>query len=296
MPVVTDALGRSVRLAGPPRRIVSLVPSETEAVCDLVGEGRLVGCTDYCEEPPGLRERLPSVGGTKKFDVDAVVALEPDLVLANKEENGRKLVEALLARGLPVHVSFPTTVSEALDYLASLAVLLGVDPTDAPVIRRAREAYDRAAVSSVAPLRTFVPIWMDPLMTFDGRVLASDLLELCGGTNVFSDRPRRYPLAADLGRAPALTEARVGDRDTRYPRITLAEVESRKPQAILLPDEPHAFTEDDAAVFRARAFPAATRERIVFCSGKDLFWYGTRLAGSIERITALTGSLRPGPG
>lgn len=296
MPSVIDALGREVRLTGPARRVVSLVPSETEAVCDLVGEGRLVGCTDYCEEPSGVRDRLPSVGGTKRFDVDAVAALEPDLVLANKEENGRKLVEALLARGLPVHVSFPTTVSEALDYLTSLAVLLGVDPTRSPAIGRAREAYDRAAVSSLPPVRVFVPIWMDPLMTFDGRVLASDLLELCGGTNVFSDRPRRYPLAADLGRAPALTEARVGDRDTRYPRITFDELEARKPQAILLPDEPHAFSEDDAAVFRARSLPAATRERIVFCSGKDLFWYGTRLADSIGRVTALVTSLRPGPG
>lgn len=295
---MVDALGRAIALDRPPRRVVSLVPSETEAVCDLVGEQALAGCTDWCEEPPGVRERVPSVGGTKDFDVERVASLRPDLVLANKEENGRKRVEALIAQGLPVHVSFPTTVTEALAHLRSLALLLGVDPEASPAVRRVREAYEERASAGpgAEPLRVFVPIWMDPLMTFDGRVLASDLLELCGARNVFSDRPRRYPLAADLGRAEPLPEDRVGDRDTRYPRITFDEVEARRPEAILLPDEPYVFGEREAEVFRRLRVPAAERGAVVCCTGKDLLWYGTRLAGSIGRVTALLRRLRPPPG
>jgi ABC-type Fe3+-hydroxamate transport system substrate-binding protein len=297
VPEVRDALGRRVCLAAPARRIVSLVPSETESVCDLVGEGALVGCTDYCEEPEGVRDRVPSVGGTKGFDVDAVVRLEPDLILANKEENSRKGVEALIDRGLPVHVSFPTTVGESVALLGSLATLLGLDAERVHIVQRARRAYDARARAPVSQrLRVFVPIWMDPLMTFDGRVVSSDLLELCGADNVFADRPRRYPLAADLGRAEAMPDHRVGDRDTRYPRITMDEVVARAPDVVLLPDEPYCFTEEDAAVFRALPIPAARHGTVVLCSGKEILWYGTRLAGSIERVAALMDSLRSSVG
>lgn len=290
---VIDALGRRVALEGPARRVVSLVPSESEAVCDLAGMDVLVGRTDYCEEPAALRRHVRSVGGTKKFDVEAVAALEPDLVLANKEENGRKLVEALIARGLTVHVSFPVTVTEAIEYLESLCTLLGVDPARAPAVRRAREAYEaRARGAGGDSLDVFVPIWMEPLMTFDGRVFASDLLELCGGRNVFSDRARRYPLAADLGRAEPLPEARVEGRDTRYPRITLDEVRERGPEVVLLPDEPHRFTDEDARVFRDLPIAAAERDAVVLCTGKDLFWYGTRIGPAIERVTSLLDRFR----
>jgi ABC-type Fe3+-hydroxamate transport system substrate-binding protein len=294
VPEVRDALGRCVRLAAPARRVVSLVPSETESVCDMAGEQVLVGCTDYCEEPEGIRDRRPSVGGTKGFDVEAVAALAPDLILANKEENSRKQVEALIARGLPVHVSFPTTVGEALALLDSTAVLLGLEPDGVEAVQRARRAYEARAHRAVeAPLRVFVPIWWEPLMTFDGRVVASDLLSLCGASNVFSDRPRRYPLAADLGRAQALSAERVGDRDTRYPRISMDEVVTRAPDAVLLPDEPYLFTDAEAQVFRALPIQAARHDAVRLCSGKDVLWYGTRLAGSIARVAALIDSLQP---
>ncbi len=291
---VVDALGRRVELARPARRVVSLVPSETEAVADLAGVGVLVGRTDFCEEPAGRIEAVASVGGTKKFEVDAVRVLDPDLVLANKEENARPLVEALIAAGLPVHVSFPCTVPEALDYLRSLATLLGVDPVQAPALQAAERAFAearRAASADRPPLRVFVPIWMDPFMTFDGGAFASDMLEACGAVNVFLDRPRRYPLAADLGRAAPLPPERTRNRDTRYPRVTLEEVIARAPEAILLPDEPHRFTEANAEVFRGLEIPAAQRGAIAFVSGKDLFWYGTRIGAAIPRLRSLLGAL-----
>src|SRR5689334_20990593 len=102
-------------------RIVSLVPSETESVVALAGVERLVGRSEWCEEPRGMIERVPTVGGTKNVDVDAVIALAPDLVLANREENRKADVERLIDAGLRVHVSFPCTVIEAQEYSRTLA-------------------------------------------------------------------------------------------------------------------------------------------------------------------------------
>ena len=280
---VIDALDRQVRLAGPAERVVSLVPGETASVADLVGVERLVGRTDYCVEPLGEVDTIASVGGTKGFDVAAVQALRPDLVLANKEENSRPLVQALMAAGLEVHVSFPCTVDESLGYLESLGRLLGIDADRSIQVMSCRRAAQRARRESQGKaVPVFVPIWREPWMTFDGRAYASDLLETCGAHNVFSSRPRLYPLAADLGKASPRAGGNLDVRDTRYPRIRLEEVLERSARVVLLPDEPYAFGEDDAKVFRA--LDVAPSLLVELVDGKDLFWYGTRVAGAVARV------------
>jgi ABC-type Fe3+-hydroxamate transport system substrate-binding protein len=280
---VTDAIDRQVRLQRPPSRVVSLVPSETLSVAELVGMERIVGRTDYCIEPAGAVETVPSVGGTKGFDVDAVKALRPDLVLVNKEENSRPLVQAMIADGLPVHVSFPCTVDQSVDYLETLCLLLGVDPTSAMPLLACKEAVACARGAELQErLPVFVPIWKEPWMTFDGGAYASDVLSSCGADNVFAGRPRRYPLAADLGKARAWSEERVQERDTRYPRIRLEEVVERGARAVLLPDEPYAFDKEDVAAFAEieSTHPIA----VELVDGKDLFWYGTHTALAVERL------------
>ncbi len=289
MIVLPGALGHITRLAGPARRVVSLVPSETEAVA-LLGLGhRLVGRTDYCVCPAEVAASVPSVGGTKDARLADIVALSPDLVLVNQEENTPALVEGLVARGIPVHLSFPKTVSEAVTLQGDLALLLGLDPNRHPTLVRLREAVAEAEGrrATVRPVRVFCPIWMDPLMTIHADTYISDVLDLCGGVNVFADRPRRYPLAADLGRAPAWDSARVGLRDTRYPRVTLDEVVALQPEVVVLPDEPHPFTEADAAVFRGLDIPAARTGRVHRTDGKDLCWYSPRLLDALARVADL---------
>ena len=288
---VTDAIDRQLVLPRPPERIVSLVPSETLSVADLVGMRRLVGRTDYCVEPMGSVETIPSVGGTKGFDVEAVVSLRPDLVLANKEENSRPHVQALIASGLPVHVSFPCTVDESNEYLQTLCTLLAIDHDAAAPLSACRRAVEGARKTRAAVrVPVFVPIWKDPWMTFDERAYASDVLELCGAENVFAGRARRYPLAADTGSAEALDGERVAERDTRYPRIRLEEVAARGARAVLLPDEPYAFDADDAAAFSRLDVPAPLAVELV--DGKDLFWYGTRLAAAVEALSQIVERLR----
>lgn len=282
MTEVRDALGRAVSYARPAQRVVSLVPSETLSVVELAGMGALAGRTDYCIEPAGDIEQVPSVGGTKGFDVDAVLALRPDLVLANKEENSRPLVTALIDAGMRVHVSFPCTVAESNAYLGSLCRLLGVE-LDAEPVRQCQAAAEAVAgVADAGPLPVCVPIWKDPWMTFDDRVFASDMLRTCGADNVFADRARRYPLAADLGKRDALPAAEVAERDTRYPRILLSEIVERGAQAVLFPDEPYAFSEDDFAAFDD--VDGSTSITLKLVDGKDLFWYGTHVARGVPRL------------
>jgi ABC-type Fe3+-hydroxamate transport system substrate-binding protein len=210
----------------------------------------------------------------------------PELILANQEENSRTHLEELARLGLPLYVSFPRTVAEGFSHLGKLAKILEVEARD--LLRRGYSAVEEAeaALRTRRPLRAFVPIWMDPLMTINGQTFMSDAVRLGGGDNVFADRQRMYPLSADLGQA---VPRPAGTRDTRYPRITLDEVVQRAPRIVLLPDEPHPFSESDAAVFRAAL---AQGTKVVRCGGRDFSWYGAQSIEGVPRLRALIDSLR----
>lgn len=298
---VRDDRGRELVFHHPPRRVVSLVPSDTYTVAKLAGVDRLVGRTDWCVEPAGEVERVPTVGGTKDASAEAILDLAPDVVIANQEENERSTLEKIAQRGVPVFLVFPKRVEDGAALVARLARLLGVarEPRAIELVRACHRAIVEAtrAREASAPLRVFCPIWMDPLMTIHGDTYLSDALDLAGAANVFADRARRYPLAADLGAAPPLPAAKVAGRDTRYPRVTLDEVVARAPDAILLPDEPHAFSEADAAVFRALAVPAARphgarADRVSHVSGRDVCWYGAWAAEGVPRLARAIDALR----
>jgi ABC-type Fe3+-hydroxamate transport system substrate-binding protein len=273
---VTDDLGRTLIFPHPPQRIVSLVPSDTHSIVALGAGDRLVGRTTWCEHGDGV----PTVGGTKDIDVDAVLALAPQLVVANQEENSRKALEQLAER-VPVLVSLPRRVDAGIGHLARLARIFGVtdDPKVKDLIKRGYELPKAQPVHH----RAFVPIWMDPLMTLNGETFGSDVLARVGVANVFGDRDRLYPLAADLGKA--LPQDAAG-RDVRYPRITLDELKARGADLIVLPDEPHAFSAADEALLQD-ALPSA---KVIRVSGKDLFWYG---AWTIDALARLESQLNP---
>ena len=254
--------------------MVSLVPSDTHSVIALGALDRLVGRTTYCDSPEA--QAVATVGGTKDVDVDAVLGLAPDLVIANQEENTRAALEALAQR-VPVLVSLPRRVEQGIAHLARLARLLGVAERE-PARSLVRRGYALRGAAAAGP-RAFVPIWMDPLMTCNADTYGSDVLAQVGIANAFGDRLRLYPLAADLGKTAPRDAA---GRDVRYPRVTLDEVAARRPELVVLPDEPHAFSAADEAVLRA-ALPGA---RVVRVCGKDLFWYGAWTIDALDRLAA----------
>ena len=256
----------------PPQRVVSLVPSDTYSVIALGAGERLVGRTTYCEHGDGI----PTVGGTKDVDVEAVLALSPHLVLANQEENTRKALEALAER-VPILVSLPRRVDQGIGHLARLARIFGLG--EQPQVKELIKRGYALPAPVPSQLRAFVPIWMDPLMTMNADTFGSDVLARLGITNVFGDRERLYPLAADLGKT-APQDA--GGRDVRYPRIGREEVRARGADLIILPDEPHAFSAADEAILR-ETLPKA---RVVRVSGKDLFWHGAWTIEGLPRLAA----------
>jgi ABC-type Fe3+-hydroxamate transport system substrate-binding protein len=281
-----DDLGRDVILAAAPRRIVSLVPSDTYSLFALGAGDRVVGRTRYCEAPAAAAA-VPVVGGTKDVTAEAVLDLAPDLVVANQEENPRPVLERLAGQ-VPLLVSLPRRVADGLAHLARLARLLRIErePAVVELVRRGYQALAAAPAHRAEPIPVFAPIWNDPLMTFNADTFGSDLLALAGGRNVFDDRLRLFPLAADLGKAAPREAA---GRDVRYPRIRADEIAPRAPRLVLLPDEPCAFTDEEAARL-AEAAAAPTRR----CSGKDLFWYGAWSLDGLPRLRALLDAWRAG--
>ena len=181
-------------------RVVSLVPSVTETL--LAWGITPVGVTRFCEHP-----ELQAVGGTKDPDLPAVVALQPDLVVVNDEENRREDAGALADAGLDVHVVRIGSVGEVAPQLAALAARVGAPAPEALDLPEARAPGRRA----------FVPIWRRPWMTLDGTTYGSSVLAWLGVANVFEHAERRYP------------------------EVTLEEVARRRPDVVLAPSEPYPF-------------------------------------------------------
>lgn len=272
----------------PPQRVVSLVPSVTESLFDLNLGDRLVAITDYCIHPADKVASLPRIGGTKNPDVQRIIELKPDLVIANQEENRKEDVNRLLEARIPVWVTFPKTVADAFNLLWNIMHVFD-EPVMVPRVRLVEQTMDwvwRISEKRLEdqPCRVFVPIWLDPLMTFNAETYASDLLRICGGINVFAERERLYPLKADLGEQVPSSEP---GRDTRYPRVTLDEVVAAQPDLILLPSEPFPFTQSHLSLFAGLDIPAAHNNRIEFIDGSLLTWHGTRIAHALNVLPAL---------
>jgi ABC-type Fe3+-hydroxamate transport system substrate-binding protein len=277
-------------ISEPPSRVVSLVPSMTESLFDLALGHLLVGRTAYCTRPAGQVEAVPVVGGTKNPDVAAIIALRPDLVIANQEENRREDVAALQAAGIAVWVTFPKTILDVFNLLWNVMYLCD----NTAMVERVRLIeYSYDWVNTIAedremtePVRVFCPIWLDPLMTINGDTYIHDVIRACGGTNVFADRERRFPLAADLGQAEALAadDPRVQGHDVRYPRVSWDEVVAAQPDVILLPDEPYTFGEEHLPLFERLDIPAARQGRIHLVDGSLLSWHGTRVAYALNTL------------
>ena len=229
---------------------MSLVPSLTESVA-VTAPGLLVGATDWCSHPPGLD--VARVRGTKNPDVAAVVALRPDLVLANAEENREADLQALRAAGLAVWVTAPTTVPQALVSLARVLAACGLD----------RPAWlDRAEQAWAAPYdgprrRAVVPVWRRPWIALGRDTFAGDLLHRLGVDNALAGSPERYPRFDPTGLPPV--------------------------DLVVLPDEPYAFSPSDGP----EAFPGVAARCV---SGRHLTWYGPSLTEARE---VLCGQLRP---
>jgi ABC-type Fe3+-hydroxamate transport system substrate-binding protein len=233
-----------------PPRVVSLVPSATETLIALGVTP--IACTRFCEQPG-----LPTVGGTKNPDVAAIVALAPDLVVVNDEENRREDADALAAAGVAVHSMSPRSVVDVGPSVRALGAAVGA-PVPTPFGPGEWDAW----VESVRVGHrhdAFVAVWRRPWMSLAADTYGASLLALLGVGNVFAD-------AVD-----------------RYPEVELEAVAARAPGVILLPSEPYAFEPRHADEI-ARAVPGVP---VVFVDGRDLFWWGIRTPEAATRLAAV---------
>jgi ABC-type Fe3+-hydroxamate transport system substrate-binding protein len=254
-----------------PPRIVSLIPSTTELLCDLGLADALVGITVYCREPAALLRGKTRVGGEKDPDLARIRALAPDLVIANVEENRREDVEALRAAGLTVHVTYPRTAAAAIAMVRELGRLTGTTARATALADglEARLATARAAAAGRPAARVFYAIWRDPYMTIGADTYIHDVLTVCGAANVFADAAERYPA------------------------VTLDEVAARRPDVILLPDEPFRFRRVHVGDFTPYADVPAVRDgRVRLVDGKPFSWHGARLGDALRTLPPLFGGRR----
>ncbi|MFF1607014.1 helical backbone metal receptor [Amycolatopsis sp. NPDC058278] len=256
MTYLVDDLGEPVPLSGPASRVVSLVPSLTEAV-EVSASGRLAGATDYCTHPSTLD--VPRVGGSKYPKLDRVLDLAPDLVLANAEENRPEDVERLRANGIPVWVmAAAASVPAALGSLRRI-LTQAYELSEPDWLVAAEEVWRGAR-----PVRfhAVVPVWRKPWIVLGRDTFAGDVLRRVGVANAYANAEERYP-------RPDVEELRA-----RF---------AADADLLVLPDEPYAFTEEDGPDH----FPDA---RYVLVSGRYLTWYGPSLVDAHAALTeALAG-------
>jgi ABC-type Fe3+-hydroxamate transport system substrate-binding protein len=219
-------------------RIVSLVPSSTETLLGLGAD--VVACTRFCEQPD-----IAHVGGTKNPDIEAIVALAPDLVVVDREENRREDAEALDAAGIELFISDVTTVAGAMQVTRDLSALVG-----GPTIS------DRLPEFEPLGLSVFVPIWRRPWMTINKRTYGASVLGHLGCRLV----------TADLAMS--------------YPEIELDALGAFDADVIAVPSEPYEFNDHHLDELRT----ASPRSVVARVDGQDLFWWGSRTPGALERL------------
>ena len=246
---IRDDLGHPVAVRWPARRVVSLVPSLTESVA-VTRPDALAGATIWCTHPANLA--VPRVRGTKNPDLAAVTGLAPDIVLANQEENRRVDVERLRAAGIPVWVTVIRTLDEAFASLRRMfREALGWPE---PAWLGAAERTWREPVPG-PPARAVIPVWRDPWIVVGSATFTGDLAARLGLRNVYASHPERYP------------------------HVGLDDVAARRPDVVVLPDEPYQFSAADGP-------EAFTGRRVALVDGRSLTWYGPSLVTARSRLLA----------
>jgi ABC-type Fe3+-hydroxamate transport system substrate-binding protein len=242
------------------KRIVSLVPSITELLVDLGLETAIVGVTKFCVHPEHLRKNTTIIGGTKNLRLEVIRQLEPDLILANKDENVREQVEALAAE-FKVYTSDISNFDEALSMIKTVGELTDRLPEAEALItqiNQAKSRFEAVKPNNSKHYRTLYLIWQKPWMSVGGDTYISNMMQIAGFENVCRDRQR-------------------------YPELSDAVIQSLAPEVILLSSEPFPFTEKHISGLQ-KLLPEAA---ILLADGEMFSWYGSRLLQAFDYFTSL---------
>jgi ABC-type Fe3+-hydroxamate transport system substrate-binding protein len=251
-------------------RLVSLVPSWTETLYRFGFDAEVVGVTKWCVHPRELVQRVPRVGGTKDPDVAAIVALKPDLVVCEREENRKEDVEALRAAGLEVWLSDVRSVEGSLREIRSLGEAVGRPEAARVLAEEVDAALQEVAAARGPDVPVYCPIWRRPWMTLTQDTYAHHVLAAAGARNVFAEGEGRYP---ERGPEEAME---AGAR------------------AVLLPTEPYPFHDKLDAALEELDEAGFPRERVLVVDGEALTWYGARAPRGLREVAATVRRLPQG--
>jgi len=240
-----DQMGRQVALAAPAKRIVSLVPSQTELLFAIGAGDNVVGLTKFCTEPPDKVGAVAKVGGTKKFDFEAIAALEPDLIIGNKEENYLEGIEQL-ASDYPVWMSDIVTLEDSLEMIRALGVVSGRGAAADEMANTIAASFKALPLASKQPVAYL--IWQKPYMVAGGGTFIDEMLKCGGMHNVFADKER-------------------------YPEVSLKEITESTAEVVLLSSEPFPFRQKHLEYFQAEL----PNKQTILVDAMPFSWYGSQL-------------------
>lgn len=254
---VVDQMGRRITVPVNPRRVVSLVPSQTELLFDLGVGDQVVGVTRYCLHPADARQRCADIGGTKRFNFDAIHALQPDLILGNKEENYPEGIERL-ADTHPVWMSDIESLDQATDMIRQVGELVQKKPAADALAQQIDDSWRR--LKPFAGQGVVYLIWKKPWMAAGSQTFIHAVLKHLGLRNSVAHLPR-------------------------YPELSLDQLVALEPELLLLSSEPFPFTQahvDELSL----AMPST---RVLLVDGEPFSWYGSRMQhapGYFEQLRA----------
>jgi ABC-type Fe3+-hydroxamate transport system substrate-binding protein len=255
MKQVHDQTGKIILLPAPPRRIISVVPSQTELLSYFGLDEAVVGITKFCVHPTAWFAAKTKVGGTKQLKVDLIKSLLPDLVIANKEENIKEQIEAI-QQFCPVWTSDVTNLETAFNMIEGIGFITELQQLAAELIQNLSTAF--TAISHHEPVKAAYLIWKKPYMTVGGDTFIHHMMQKAGFENVFA-------------------------QFKRYPTITINDLKSSGCSVVLLSSEPYPFKQKDLAELQ-QELPGV---KLLIVDGEMFSWYGSRLLQSVEYFITL---------
>jgi ABC-type Fe3+-hydroxamate transport system substrate-binding protein len=244
-----------------PARIISVVPSQTELLAYFGLDQQVVGITKFCIHPAHWTSTKKIIGGTKNLNIPAIIDLQPDLIIANKEENIKEQIESL-ANQFPVWLTDVSNISQALTMIDDIAQLFDKQETSKALQNLIVDALQQIQQATIPPLNVLYLIWKDPYMTIGGDTYINDMLRVMNLNNVFADK-------------------------LRYPSINLQDIEQANPDLIFLSSEPYPFKEKHIEELK-KSFPS---KKIMIVDGEMFSWFGSRLQLAIPYFIELSKDL-----
>lgn len=262
MITTTDQMNRHITLADYPGRIISVVPSQTELLYSLGLDEQVIGITKFCVHPDHWFRNKIRVGGTKKLNIERIQSLQPDLIIANKEENNRQDIERLSGE-FPVWISDIKTLDQAVAMISEIGRIVDRENNSLELSKKILDQFNKLKKLSKPDQSCIYLIWKNPFMAAGVDTFISEMLGKAGFKNLLTD--------------PA-----------RYPEISLSQIVALKPDVIFLSSEPFPFKEKDADELRL-LFP---NTRVICVDGEMFSWYGSRLLQAPEYFASLAKQLR----